>query len=268
MRSNVRWAPTGPAKGGSGVQFRRFEPTIFQFLEELADNNNRPWFHQNKWRYDCEVLEPCLAFIRAFEPRLKKVSRFFVASDRRVGGSLMRVYRDTRFSKEKTPYKTNVGIQFRHEFGRDIHAPGFYVHIAPGECFLRSEEHTSQLQPHLHLHSFPTRRSSDLPYKTNVGIQFRHEFGRDIHAPGFYVHIAPGECFLAVGVWRPDRESLSQIRQAIVNESDRWRRARNDRRFCEHFELVGDSLKRPPREFPADHPFVEDLRRTDFCLGS
>ena|SRR3990172_1667728 len=208
MRSNVRWAPTGPAKGGSGVQFRRFEPTIFQFLEELADNNNRPWFHQNKWRYDCEVLEPCLAFIRAFEPRLKKVSRFFVASDRRVGGSLMRVYRDTRFSKEKTPYKTNVGIQFRHEFGRDVHAPGFYVHIAPEECFL------------------------------------------------------------AVGVWRPDRESLSQIRQAIVNESDRWRRARNDRRFCEHFELVGDSLKRPPREFPADHPFVEDLRRTDFCLGS
>lgn len=190
------------------MQFRRFEPTIFQFLEELADNNNRPWFHQNKWRYDCEVLEPCLAFIRAFEPRLKKVSRFFVASDRRVGGSLMRVYRDTRFSKEKTPYKTNVGIQFRHEFGRDVHAPGFYVHIAPEECFL------------------------------------------------------------AVGVWRPDRESLSQIRQAIVNESDRWRRARNDRRFCEHFELVGDSLKRPPREFPADHPFVEDLRRTDFCLGS
>ena len=190
------------------MQFRRFEPTIFQFLEELADNNNRPWFHQNKWRYDCEVLEPCLAFIRAFEPRLKKVSRFFVASDRRVGGSLMRVYRDTRFSKDKTPYKTNVGIQFRHEFGRDVHAPGFYVHIAPEECFL------------------------------------------------------------AVGVWRPDRESLSQIRQAIVNESDRWRRARNDRRFCEHFELVGDSLKRPPREFPADHPFVEDLRRTDFCLGS
>ncbi|OHB79616.1 MAG: TIGR02453 family protein, partial [Planctomycetes bacterium RBG_16_64_12] len=168
------------------MQFRRFEPTIFQFLEELADNNNRPWFHQNKWRYDCEVLEPCLAFIRAFEPRLKKVSRFFVASDRRVGGSLMRVYRDTRFSKDKTPYKTNVGIQFRHEFGRDVHAPGFYVHIAPEECFL------------------------------------------------------------AVGVWRPDRESLSQIRQAIVNESDRWRRARNDRRFCEHFELVGDSLKRPP----------------------
>jgi uncharacterized protein (TIGR02453 family) len=110
-----------------------------------------------------------------------------------------------------------------------------------------------------------TRFSKDkTPYKTNVGIQFRHEFGRDIHAPGFYVHIAPGECFLAAGVWRPDRETLGRIRQAIADDSRRWRRARNDRRFREHFELVGDSLKRPPCGFPADHPFVEDLKRTDF----
>ena len=118
------------------MPIRGFQPTIFQFLEELADNNNRPWFQENKRRYEREVLEPCLAFIRAFGPRLKKISRFFVASDRRIGGSLMRVYRDTRFAKDKTPYKTNVGIQFRHEFGRDVHAPGFYVHIAPDECFL------------------------------------------------------------------------------------------------------------------------------------
>ena len=186
------------------MEFQRFEPTIFQFLEELADNNNRPWFRENKWRYDREVLEPCLAFIRAFAPRLKKTSKFFVASDRRVGGSLMRVYRDTRFSKDKRPYKTNVGIQFRHEFGRDVHAPGFYVHVAPDECFL------------------------------------------------------------AVGVWRPGRESLGLIRQAIVDEGDRWRRASSDRTFRESFELEGDTLKRPPRGFPADHPSVEDLKRTDF----
>ena len=62
--------------------------------------------------------------------------RHFVASRRRVGGSLMRVYRDTRFARDKTPYKTNVGIQFRHERGRDVHAPGFYVHIEPGAIFL------------------------------------------------------------------------------------------------------------------------------------
>jgi uncharacterized protein (TIGR02453 family) len=186
------------------VEFRAFEPTIFHFLEELADNNNRPWFQENKGRYEREVLKPCLAFIRAFAPRLAKISEFFVASDRRVGGSLLRVYRDTRFSKDRSPYKTNAGIQFRHEFGRDIHAPGFYVHIEPRECFL------------------------------------------------------------ALGLWRPDPASLDRVRQAIVQRPDRWQQARDDRKFRRRFTLEGDSLKRPPRGFPADHPHAEDLKRTDF----
>jgi uncharacterized protein (TIGR02453 family) len=194
--------------GGLSVDFTRFESSLFQFLEELADNNNRPWFQANKQRYEREVLEPCLAFIRAFEPRLKKISKFFVASDRRVGGSLMRVYRDTRFAKDAAPYKTNVGIQFRHEFGRDVHAPGFYFHIATDQCFL------------------------------------------------------------GVGTWRPDRQALALIRQAIVDESARWRRAKRDKRFQEWFDLAGESLKRSPRDYSPDHPLIEDLKRTDFiALG-
>jgi uncharacterized protein (TIGR02453 family) len=118
------------------IKFERFKPSLFEFLEQLAENNNRPWFQANKGRYEHDVLEPAMAFIRAFQPRLKRISSYFVANDRRVGGSLMRVYRDTRFAKDGEPYKTNIGIQFRHEQGRDIHAPGFHVHIAPGECFL------------------------------------------------------------------------------------------------------------------------------------
>jgi uncharacterized protein (TIGR02453 family) len=186
------------------LKFDKFQPAIFEFLEQLADNNNRPWFLENKPRYESEVLQPALAFIRAFQPRLKKISQHFVAGDQRVGGSLMRVYRDTRFIKDGRPYKTNVGIQFRHELGRDIHAPGFYVHVAPGECFL------------------------------------------------------------AVGLWRPEAEPLGQVRQAIFEEPDRWRRARDDRKFTARFALDGDSLRRPPRGFPADHPAIEDLKRTDF----
>ena len=153
------------------TEFEKFHPTLFEFLEQLADNNNRPWFQKNKPRYEGEVLEPALAFIRAFQPQLKRISSHFVASDRRLGGSLMRVYRDTRFAKDGQPYKTNVGIQFRHEQGRDVHAPGFYVHIAPGECLL------------------------------------------------------------AVGLWRPEAAPLGQIRQAIVQWPARWRRASNDRKF-------------------------------------
>jgi uncharacterized protein (TIGR02453 family) len=192
------------AKEPPGSEFRRFEPTLFEFLEELADNNNRPWFQANKWRYEREVLEPCLAFIRAFQPRLRKISRYFQAIDRRMGGSLLRVYRDTRFSRGGEPYKTNAGIQFRHESARDIHTPGFYVHIAPDECFL------------------------------------------------------------AVGVWRPDADSLGRIRQSIIERPDRWRRVRDDKTFRRYFDLEGGSLKRPPRGFPPDHRFVEDLKRTDF----
>jgi uncharacterized protein (TIGR02453 family) len=191
-------------EGVPAVVFGGFKPTIFEFLEELADNNNRHWFQENKGRYEGEVLEPALAFIRAFQPRLNRISPYFVASDRRVGGSLIRVYRDTRFSKDRDPYKTNVGIQFRHEQGRDIHAPGFYVHIAPSECFL------------------------------------------------------------AVGLWHPDPMALGQIRQAIIEWPDRWKRARDDKKFRQRFSLDGGSLKRPPRGFPADHPWIEDLKRTDF----
>jgi uncharacterized protein (TIGR02453 family) len=184
--------------------FQRFQPSLFEFLEQLADNNNRPWFLENKARYESDVLEPAMDFIRAFRPRLRRVSGFFQASDRRVGGSLMRVYRDTRFAKDGAPYKTNVGIQFRHQQGRDIHAPGFYVHVAPGECFL------------------------------------------------------------AVGLWRPEAESLAAVRQAIVEEPLRWRRARDARAFTARFTLEGNVLKRPPRGYAAEHPCVEDLKRTDF----
>ncbi len=189
------------------MEFTRFKPTLFRFLEDLADNNNRPWFQENKPRYESEVFEPCMDFIRTFEPRLKKISKFFVASDRRVGGSLMRIYRDTRFAKDAAPYKTNVGIQFRHEFARDVHAPGFYLHISVEECFL------------------------------------------------------------GVGTWRPERQALGLIRQAIDVDGPRWRRAKNDKRFRERFELLGDSLKRAPRDYPIDHPLIEDLKRTDFIAG-
>ena len=186
------------------MEFQNFESSLFLFLKRLAHNNNRSWFQENKTKYEQEVLEPSLAFIRAFRPCLKKISEYFTAVDRRSGGSLMRVYRDTRF----------------HGAGE--------------------------------------------PYKTNVVIQFRHEMGRDIHAPGFYVHLEPGSCFLAAGLWRPESAILRQVREAIVENPTRWRRVRNEKKFCEIFSLDGDALKKCPLGFPADHPCIEDLRRKDF----
>jgi uncharacterized protein (TIGR02453 family) len=101
-----------------------FSPELFSFLAELRANNNRDWFAANKDRYEEDLLEPALAFIAAFAPRLEKISPHFRAEARPSGGSLFRIYRDTRFSKDKSPYKTNVGIHFRHEQAKDAYAPG------------------------------------------------------------------------------------------------------------------------------------------------
>ena len=186
------------------TEFKGFPAETIRFLEELAGNNNRPWFNENKPRYEEWVLEPALDFISAMGPRLESVTPHFTAIPKRVGGSLMRVYRDTRFSRDKTPYKTNMGIQFRHELGKDVHAPGFYMHIDPDSCFL------------------------------------------------------------GVGMWHPASGPLGMIRDRIVEDSDAWLAARDDRGFRRRFELSGDSLKRAPRGYSPEHPYVEDLKRKDF----
>ena len=181
-----------------------FSPDTLRFLAELEANNNRSWFMANRSRYESLVREHAMRFIEAMAPRLALVSRHFTAVPRKTGGSLMRVHRDTRFSRDKRPYKTNIGIQFRHAAGRDVHAPGFYVHIERGEVFL------------------------------------------------------------GVGIWRPDPNALAAIRDAIATDPKSWLRARDDKGFSSRFRLAGDALKTAPRGYPKEHPQIEDLRRKDF----
>ena len=182
-----------------------FTKSTFSFLDELAANNNRAWFEENKSRYESLVREPALDFIEAMEPALKTFAPNFRAEPRKVGGSLMRVFRDTRFSRDKTPYKTNIGIQFRHTLGKDVHAPGFYVHIATDECFF------------------------------------------------------------AVGCWRPESDALGKIRDLITQKPEQWFAARDDKKFTAQWELWGDRLTRPPRGYDATHPAIEDIKRKDFA---
>jgi uncharacterized protein (TIGR02453 family) len=116
-----------------------FRPETLRFLRELAQHNDRPWFQANKARYDSVVQEPALRFIEAMGPRLARISPHVTAEARPFGGSLSRIYRDTRFAKDKSPYKTHVGIHFAHEgvMGKE-HLPGFYFHLAPGESLVAS----------------------------------------------------------------------------------------------------------------------------------
>src|SRR5210317_407984 len=117
-------------------RYASFKPRTIRFLKQLAANNNREWFKENKSRYEEEVLDVALRFIQSMQDPLAEIAPHFTAVPTRTGGSLMRVYRDTRFSKNKLPYKTNIGIQFRHEQAKDVHSPGYYVHIDPDEVFL------------------------------------------------------------------------------------------------------------------------------------
>jgi uncharacterized protein (TIGR02453 family) len=114
---------------------REFDPEFFQFLSDVKEHNDREWFAANKARYEAEVLEPALAFIEDFGYRLQEISPHMRADPRRVGGSLFRIYRDTRFAKDKTPFKTHTGMHFRHVAPKDVHAPGYYLHLGPGDVF-------------------------------------------------------------------------------------------------------------------------------------
>jgi uncharacterized protein (TIGR02453 family) len=112
-----------------------FTPELFVFLRQLKRHNNREWFARNKSRYEQAVRDPALLFIGSFASELAKLSSQFVADPRPTRGSLFRIYRDTRFSSDKHPYKTHVGIRFSHAAGKDAHAPVFYLHLQPGLCF-------------------------------------------------------------------------------------------------------------------------------------
>ena len=186
------------------MAFKGFDPSLLGFLDELAQNNERDWFAENKARYERLVREPALDFIVAMGPLLDRIAPEFEAVAKKMGGSLMRVFRDTRFGRDKTPYKTNVGIQFRHSQGKDVHAPGYYLHIEPGGHFI------------------------------------------------------------GAGMWRPDPGSLAGIRDAIVERASAWKSARDAAAFRKTYTLDGGALKRPPRGYPADHPLIDDIKRTDF----
>lgn len=185
-------------------RYAGFNADTVAFLEELSRNNNREWFNENKSRYEELVLDVALRFIQSMQDPLAEIAPHFVAQATRMGGSLMRVYRDTRFSKNKTPYKTNIGIQFRHERAKDVHSPGYYVHISPEEVFI------------------------------------------------------------GVGMWRPDSDALRGIRERIAAKPAEWKRTVGDAGFKRRFSLGGEVLTRPPRGFDKDHECIDDIKRKSF----
>lgn len=185
-----------------------FSKDTISFLQHLTENNDRDWFTSHKNDYESVIRTPALRFINDIADDLAAISPHFVAQARKVGGSLMRIHRDIRFARDRRPYKTNIGIQFRHEAGKDVHAPGFYLHIAPDECFI------------------------------------------------------------GAGIWRPDSTVLDKIRQHLIEKSSQWHALTTEKAFLRQYQLSGESLSRPPRGYDKTHPLIEDLKRKDFIAIS
>jgi uncharacterized protein (TIGR02453 family) len=181
-----------------------FAPALFRFLRDLRKNNDRDWFLAHKDVYECSAKEPALRFVAAFAAPLRRICPHLVADPRPVGGSLFRIHRDVRFAVDKRPYKTHVGIHFRHA-------------AADGA-----------------------------------------------HALGLYLHLEPGDVFASAGIWRPDGATLSEVRDAIVASPAAWRRAVIGHEFTARWALSGESLLRVPRGYDPDHPLAADLKRKSY----
>lgn len=174
-----------------------FTIDLFRFLARLKRNNNRDWFLAHKQEFETSVRQPALRFITEFAAPLHEIAPHLVADPRPSRGSMFRIYRDVRFSADKCPYKTHVAMRFSHP-------------------------------------------------------------GKDVHSPGFYLHLEPGGCFAACGLWRPEPAILFRVRSAIVSRPDDWRPVRK----LLNWDDAG-KLRRPPRGFAAGHEFVEDLKLCD-----
>jgi uncharacterized protein (TIGR02453 family) len=184
-----------------------FSDASFKFLRGLARHNDKTWFNDHKAQYEDHVRQPFLRLLTDMQPDLAAVSLHFRADPKTVGGSLFRIYRDARFSNDKSPYKSWQGARLYHE---------------------------------------------------------RH---KQVPAPSFYLHLQPGECFVGAGLWHPEPDTQRRVRQFILDNPGSWKKAAHDPAFRRRFEFEeSEKLVRPPRGFPADFEFVEDLKHRNFVF--
>lgn len=178
--------------------FTGFPRGIKTFLTDLAANNNKPWFEAHRGDYEQSLLEPSRAFADAMAARLTELAPPGLGD---IQGSAFRIYRDVRFSKDKTPYKTHLGIAFNAAGSPKGESPGYYFHLEPPRMMLGAG-----------MHAFP-------------------------------------------------KEFLSAYREAVADEclGSSLRRVIDDAAAAGH-EVWGESYKRVPAGYDADHPRADLLR--------
>ena len=179
---------------------------ILTFLTDLVNNNNREWFHSHKDEYDyCnrdfqQFTEQWLQRMIPLEPGLQGLT---------PKDCIWRIYRDTRFSPDKTPYKDHMG-SFLAEHG-----------------------------------------------------------GKKSRYAGYYVHLQPGNCLFAAGMWCPEGELLNAVRNSLLNNYDEMEELMAAPLFRKYFTDFDTDymLKKLPQGFPKDAPHPEWLKRKTFTLS-
>ncbi|MGA2808289.1 MAG: DUF2461 domain-containing protein [Terracidiphilus sp.] len=181
-------------------------PEGLKFLRGLARNNDREWFTPRKAVFEAELKEPMLAIIRKVTDAMTTFAPSFV---RPAEKSLFRIYRDTRFSNNKLPYKTHVAAWWSHQ----------------------GLEKTS--------------------------------------GAGYYFHISAKEVVIAAGAYMPEKDQLAAIRHWLLENHAAFRKVLQTAAIRRTFrEFEGNSLTRPPKGFPCEHPALDLIRCRQWGLST
>ena len=180
------------------------KPTL-DFLKSLKKNNQRDWFNANKSKYESTKKE----FEIFIAKLISEISRFDkIVSGTEAKNCIFRIYRDVRFSHDKSPYKNHFG--------------------------------------------------AFISYK-----------GKNSNGPGYYIHIEPGNCFLAGGIYHPDGVQLNLIRKEIEFSLKYFKKILNNKDFVKYFGGLSDmgKLKTSPKGFPKEHPALELLQHKSYIVS-
>jgi uncharacterized protein (TIGR02453 family) len=185
-----------------------------------------------------------------------------------------------------TTYFTDASFKFLRGLARNNSREWFATHKSDYEAHIRAplQHLLIDLQPILagvseHYRADPkpvggslfriqrdTRFANDkTPYKPWQGARLFHARGRQVEAPSFYLHLQPGNCFVGAGLWHPESATQRTVRQFIFDNPGSWKAAAHAPAFRRRFDLGDDEkLVRPPRGFPAEFAFIEDLKLKNF----
>lgn len=112
------------------MAFTGFPKETFTFLSSLGDNNSKEWFEAHRGDYEAYYVAPAKDFVEAIGPKLRAISKT-VNFEPKINGSIFRINRDVRFSKDKRPYKTDLDLWFWEGNKRGWDMPGFFLRLTP-----------------------------------------------------------------------------------------------------------------------------------------